>query len=82
MGWHRYNEPQKQDEEETPPPVTVPLTSLPPTADEGPSANDGGAAEYRHSHPTVENLYDHEEMQNFWTSQASRFRMPWYAIPC
>lgn len=32
VGWHWYNEPPKQDEEETPPPATVPLTSLPPTA--------------------------------------------------
>ncbi|WP_227630578.1 conjugal transfer protein TraF, partial [Klebsiella pneumoniae] len=31
VGWHWYNEPQKQDEKETPPPATVPLTSLPPT---------------------------------------------------
>ncbi|GCU89282.1 type-F conjugative transfer system pilin assembly protein TraF [Escherichia coli] len=74
VGWHWYNEPQKQDEEEAPPPATVPLTSLPPTAQMKVLQR---MTEERLNtailYPTVENFTAYMKMQNFWTSQASRF---------
>ena len=74
VGWHWYNEPQKQDEEETPPPATVPLTSLPPTTQMKVLQR---MTEERLNtailYPTVENFTAYMKMQNFWTSQASRF---------
>lgn len=73
VGWHWYNEPQKQDEKETPPPATVPLTSLPPTTQMKVLQR---MTEERLNtailYPTVENFTAYMKMQNFWTSQASR----------
>ena len=74
VGWHWYNEPRKQDEEEAPPSATVPLTSLPPTAQMKVLQR---ITEERLNaailYPTVENFTAYMKMQNFWTSQASRF---------
>ncbi|EGW1333541.1 type-F conjugative transfer system pilin assembly protein TraF [Escherichia coli] len=74
VGWHWYNEPVTPEENELPAEPSVPLTSLPPSTQMKVLQR---MTEDRLNtailYPTVENFTAYMKMQNFWTSQASRF---------
>lgn len=74
VGWHWYNEPVTREEDEQPVAPSVPLTSLPPSTQmKVLQRMTQDRLNTAILYPTVENFTAYMKMQNFWTSQASRF---------
>ncbi|MGA6087179.1 MULTISPECIES: type-F conjugative transfer system pilin assembly protein TraF [unclassified Providencia] len=74
VGWHWYNEPQPEDEEEPPEPEQIPLSTLSPTLQKKVMQKlTAEALDTAIMQPTPENAAKFMALQRYWLNQSGKF---------